>query len=182
MGIETPTNFPFCNADAVLGTKFPSKMPMSMARNIQTARNRSKSPRPLNADAGVSLAGRLAGRHCCFSTSCGALFGEISVVSISSLFPTSIFFRCERRCSVPVSRSVGSKPRVHARNIKGSARRFFLADQSDEQGDTLYWLHATSLSINRPPELFSLRPQNIHRQYGCEIVAQFEGIAWNLRP
>jgi len=49
MGTETPTNFPFCSAGPVLGTKFPSKIPMAMERKIHNARKRSSQPSPLNA-------------------------------------------------------------------------------------------------------------------------------------
>jgi hypothetical protein len=50
MGMETPTNFPFCSAGPVSSTKLPSRTPMIMARMIQTARNRSSMPRDLNAE------------------------------------------------------------------------------------------------------------------------------------
>ena len=50
MGTETPTNFPFCNAGPVFGTKFPRRIPINMARKIHSARNRSSNPRLLNAD------------------------------------------------------------------------------------------------------------------------------------
>lgn len=50
IGIETPTNFPFCNAGPVLGTKFPKIIPIAIARKIQTARKRSRIPNFLNAE------------------------------------------------------------------------------------------------------------------------------------
>lgn len=50
IGIETPTNFPFCSASFVFGTKFPKMIPTVMARNIQTARKRSRNPKFLKAD------------------------------------------------------------------------------------------------------------------------------------
>lgn len=49
IGTETPTNFPFCRASVVFGTKFPRMIPMAMARNIQIARKRSRKPMFLKA-------------------------------------------------------------------------------------------------------------------------------------
>jgi hypothetical protein len=51
IGIDTPTNVPFCNAGPTLSTKLPSMIPMAMARKIQTARKRSRRPRLLKADS-----------------------------------------------------------------------------------------------------------------------------------
>ena len=50
IGTETPTNFPFCSAGPVLGTKLPRMMPMAIARKIQSARKRSSKPRDLKAE------------------------------------------------------------------------------------------------------------------------------------
>lgn len=50
IGTLTPTNFPFCNAGPVFGTKFPRMIPIAIARNIHRARKRSSQPRPLNVD------------------------------------------------------------------------------------------------------------------------------------
>ena len=51
MGTETPTNFPFCSAGPVLGTKLPKIIPMAIERNIHNAKYRSSHPRPLNMEA-----------------------------------------------------------------------------------------------------------------------------------
>jgi hypothetical protein len=66
IGIDTPTNLPFCNAGPVLGTKLPSRTPMIMARRIQSASRRSSQPRALKADD-CSLSDDESGA--CFSTS-----------------------------------------------------------------------------------------------------------------
>jgi len=50
MGTDTPTNFPFCKAGPVFGTKFPKIMPMAIANKIQSAKNRSSRPKLLKAD------------------------------------------------------------------------------------------------------------------------------------
>ncbi|KAJ8603971.1 hypothetical protein MRB53_041990 [Persea americana] len=41
IGIDTPTNFPLCSAGPVLGTKFPSKIPIIIASRIHNASRRS---------------------------------------------------------------------------------------------------------------------------------------------
>lgn len=60
----------------MLGTKFPSRIPISMARKIQSARKRSSHPRPLKTDTLESLTGSLllsgTPASCCFSVSCMA--------------------------------------------------------------------------------------------------------------
>ena len=66
IGTDTPTNLPFCNAGPVFGTKFPRMMPVAMANMIQSARNRSSHPRPLNAE---TLSGAIAASISCFSVS-----------------------------------------------------------------------------------------------------------------
>jgi hypothetical protein len=65
IGTETPTNFPRCNADPVLGTKLPSRIPMMMASRIHRARSRSSQPRALKAETFSSLSRSSS----CFSTS-----------------------------------------------------------------------------------------------------------------
>lgn len=55
MGTETSTNCPRCSDWPMCGTKLPSKMPMTMARKIQTARKRSSHPRDLNAEVFLSV-------------------------------------------------------------------------------------------------------------------------------
>ena len=80
MGIETPTNFPFCSAGPVLGTKFPRMMPITMARKIHRARNRSRRPRLLKVETLVEDSS-----FACFSTSMiessGPLLGRIGTGS-----------------------------------------------------------------------------------------------------
>ena len=44
-GTDTPTNFPFCSAGPVLGTKFPNTMPMVMTSKIYIAKYWSRKPR-----------------------------------------------------------------------------------------------------------------------------------------
>lgn len=56
----------------MVGTKFPRRMPISMARNIHTARNLSSQPRDLKAEV-------FAGHAVCFSASC-AEFGELDIL------------------------------------------------------------------------------------------------------
>jgi hypothetical protein len=51
IGTLTPTNFPFCNAGPVFGTKFPRIIPTAIARKIHRARNRSSQPRLLKMDS-----------------------------------------------------------------------------------------------------------------------------------
>ena len=71
IGMDTPTNWPFFNAGPVLGTKFPSRMPMIIASKIQRARKRSSQPRLLNAETFSARGGR---QEICFSesmVSCG---------------------------------------------------------------------------------------------------------------
>lgn len=51
IGKDTSTKVPFCNAGPTLSTKFPSRMPTSMARKIHTARKRSRKPRELKAES-----------------------------------------------------------------------------------------------------------------------------------
>jgi hypothetical protein len=46
MGTLTPTNWPFCKAGPVLGTKFPNRIPIAIARMIHRTRKRSRKPRP----------------------------------------------------------------------------------------------------------------------------------------
>lgn len=69
IGIDTPTNFPFCSAGPVLGTKFPNKIPTTIARNIHTARKRSSKPRFLKADCLLRTSSRGIPFSPCFSTS-----------------------------------------------------------------------------------------------------------------
>lgn len=52
IGIETPTNFPRCNDLSISGTKFPSIIPIPMARKIQRARNRSRIASCWKAEVG----------------------------------------------------------------------------------------------------------------------------------
>ena len=74
IGTETPTNLPFCNAGPVLGTKFPSMMPIAIANSIQRARNRSSQPKLLNAE---TLSGAMAPSISCFSASCPGSSGAV---------------------------------------------------------------------------------------------------------
>ena len=53
MGMLTPTNSPRCKAGPVDGTKFPSRIPIAMARMIHNTRNLSSRPSPLNG--GISF-------------------------------------------------------------------------------------------------------------------------------
>ena len=69
IGTETPTNFPFCKAGPVEGTKLPRRMPMSIARKIHAARKRSSQPKPLKAEVLVLSVG--VNSEFCFSTSTG---------------------------------------------------------------------------------------------------------------
>ena len=60
IGTDTPTNLPRCSAGPAFGTKFPKMIPTTMAKNIHSARNRSRMPSPLNADSSCPcLCGRL---------------------------------------------------------------------------------------------------------------------------
>jgi len=95
MGIDTPTNFPFCNAGPVLGTKFPSiipnpnqytlflhvlrlqalkqeikspiYLPIAIAKKIHRAKNRSNQPKDLKADDFLAKSGSRTSS--CFSIS-----------------------------------------------------------------------------------------------------------------
>lgn len=60
IGMLTPTNFPFCSAGPVEGTKFPSNMPMVIARIIHSTKNLSRKDRPLRggSSSALSLTGR----------------------------------------------------------------------------------------------------------------------------
>ena len=82
IGTETLTNLPFSRLSVTLGTKFPSKMPMTMARKIQTARNRSSHPRDLKADTFFSTRACVSASWVCFSSSLGgspcANFGSVT--------------------------------------------------------------------------------------------------------
>ena len=71
IGTDTPTNFPFCNASPVLGTKFPRMIPIAIASKIHKARKRSSQPSPLNADVFPATG---PGGSSCFSGS-GAYSG-----------------------------------------------------------------------------------------------------------
>lgn len=55
MGRLTPTNWPFCNAGPVEGTRFPKMMPMAMASMIHITRNRSRNDRPLRGGTSTAL-------------------------------------------------------------------------------------------------------------------------------
>ena len=67
IGTDTPTNFPFCKAGPVEGTKLLRRMPISIAKKIHAARKRSSQPRPLKADVLVLS----VGGEFCFSMSTG---------------------------------------------------------------------------------------------------------------
>ena len=56
IGTDTPTNFPFCKASPIFGTKFPKIIPMTIANKIQRASSRSSRPKLLNADVFVTAA------------------------------------------------------------------------------------------------------------------------------
>jgi hypothetical protein len=76
MGIETPTNFPFCKAGPVLGTKLPNIIPMAIAKKIHRARKRSNQPRLLKAEVlGALTIVPSPFSRACFSTS--ELNGEV---------------------------------------------------------------------------------------------------------
>lgn len=67
IGTDTPTNFPFCSAGPVLGTKLPRMMPIAIAKRIHTARKRSSHPKLLNAEVFSpvrSMVGSLRGVWC----------------------------------------------------------------------------------------------------------------------
>lgn len=70
IGTETPTNWPFCKAGPVFGTKLPRMIPIAMARKIHIAKKRSRRPRLENIDffATYSCAGE-PGCWPCFSIS-----------------------------------------------------------------------------------------------------------------
>ena len=64
IGIETPTNSPFCKAGPMLSTKLPSRMPTIMASRIQRASSRSSQPKLLKADSlGARMSAGLSA-HC----------------------------------------------------------------------------------------------------------------------
>jgi hypothetical protein len=50
IGIDTPTNLPFCSAGPVLGTKFPRRIPIIIASRIHSASKRSSQPKALKAE------------------------------------------------------------------------------------------------------------------------------------
>ena len=50
MGKETSTNVPFCNA-GLTSTRFPRRMPIRMAREINTTRMRSRKTRELKGES-----------------------------------------------------------------------------------------------------------------------------------
>ena len=80
IGIETPTNFPFCKEGPVFGTKLPSMIPIAIAKKIHSARKRSSQPRLLNADVLEALTmGSSPFSSICFSTSefGGEVVGEV---------------------------------------------------------------------------------------------------------
>ena len=62
IGIDTPTNLPFCSVGPVEGTKLPRMTPIAMARKIQRARKRSSQPSALNAETFVGPQAPLEGR------------------------------------------------------------------------------------------------------------------------
>lgn len=78
--MDTPTNLPFSSAGPVLGTKLPSRMPITMASRIQSASKRSSQPRALKADDG-SLSETAV--DCCFSVSIMEL--RVSVIAVGSI-------------------------------------------------------------------------------------------------
>lgn len=55
IGSETPTRAPFCKERPMLSTKFPSIIPIAIARKIHKAKYLSRIPRFLNIDVGSSL-------------------------------------------------------------------------------------------------------------------------------
>lgn len=74
----------------MLGTKFPNIMPMAMAKNIHTARNRSSNPMLLNADCLDGL-GSVAGLFgCCSSISGSKVEGIVRSETDCSLLACSV--------------------------------------------------------------------------------------------
>jgi hypothetical protein len=69
IGTLTPTNFPFCNAGPVFGTKFPRMIPMAIAKKIHNARRRSSQPRLLKIDVLEASNASSSSVKPCFSTS-----------------------------------------------------------------------------------------------------------------
>jgi hypothetical protein len=68
IGTLTPTNFPFCNAGPVFGTKFPRMIPIAIAKKIHKARRRSSQPRLLKMDV-LEASSTSSPVKPCFSTS-----------------------------------------------------------------------------------------------------------------
>ena len=87
MGIDTPTNFPRCNAGPVSGTKFPRMMPTIMARRIQRARNWSRNPRLLNAELWSTGNGPSTCCSLSFSASCSGGDSTCVIFEFPSMVP-----------------------------------------------------------------------------------------------
>lgn len=88
MGSETPTKVPLFRAGPTSSTKLPRRMPISMARKIQSARNRSRKPRDLKTESRPSALAwaspswsfnREQGGSCCWPSISALVFSDILV-------------------------------------------------------------------------------------------------------